>query len=159
MPTTSAPAAHLLDAWLRARVLRLRESTTRRCFPASVELTPPAADRTAEAACAWCYGNASTDHALRVDVLVRLLTDCRCRGVRTTFMVHVRPGPHEPGDHDFAWGCAARAAAGVTGVAVPGVIALGRWGWSDLDTGAQRSWVRLRRRGADARQNPSGDDG
>jgi hypothetical protein len=130
-------------------VLALRETTRRRLFPARVELVAADASETDDPLTGWTYGeqpDAALDHALRVDVLVRLLTHCGCQGARTVSLVHVRPGPHEPGDHDVAWAAAARAAAGISGVDVSASIVVSRWGWQDMDTDVQRSWVRLRRR-------------
>ncbi len=137
---------HPLDRWLRARVIALREATRRRVFPAGIELVAPAAGAEEPALAAWAYAEDAGDHGLRVDVLVRLLTDCACRGVPALTLVHVRPGPHEPGDLDLAWLSAARVAGPITGVEVPTVVVVSRWGWLDLTTDAQRSWVRARRR-------------
>jgi hypothetical protein len=135
-----------LAGWLRARVLALRASTRRRLFPAAVEVV--AADAAAGAAplAAWCYGAERCDHALRVDVLVRMLTDCRCRGVSRAVLVHVRPGTHEPGDDDLGWAAAGVAAGAISGVRLVAVLVVSRWGWHDLHSGDERSWVRPRRR-------------
>jgi hypothetical protein len=136
-----------VEAWLRARVLALRESTPCRVFPGRIEVVAAGATATDRALAGWTYGGADAlDHALRVDVLVRLLTDCGCRGAGTVNLVHVRPGPHETGDHDLAWAAASRIATGISGVEVERVVAVSRWGWRDVATGAERSWVRLRRR-------------
>ena len=129
-------------------MLTLRESTRCRLFPARVELVAPGASDADLPLTGWTYGDLpdhALDHALRVDVLVRLLTHCACAGARRVSVVHVRPGPHEPGEHDVAWAAAARAAAGISGVDVDRMVAVSRWGWRDLATGAERSWVRLRR--------------
>jgi hypothetical protein len=140
-PPTGPPAA-----WLRARVLALRTHTRRRVFPGTVEVVPHGLAAHAPPAAAWEYGREPGDHALRVDVLVRLLTDCGCRGLPLVHVVHVRPGPHEPGDLDLGWAAAATVAAGVSGTDVAGVLMVSRWGWCDLRTGAGRTWVRLRAR-------------
>jgi hypothetical protein len=140
-PPTDPPAA-----WLRARVLALRTHTRCRVFPGSVEVVPADLAADGAPAAAWEYGGEPGDHALRVDVLVRLLTDCRCRGLRRVHVVHVRAGPHEPGDLDLGWAAAASVAGEVSGTDVAGVLMVSRWGWCDLRTGAGRTWVRLRSR-------------
>jgi hypothetical protein len=139
--------AHPLARWLRARVAALRTATQRRNFPAAVELVTPAASPGAEPLATWRYGIEPTDHGLRVDVLTRLLTDCHSRTepVSTQVsLVHVRPGPHEAADLDLGWAAAATVAGAIAGVEVVTAVALSRWGWYDLRTGQQRSWVRLR---------------
>jgi hypothetical protein len=145
MARAAAASPHPLGRWLRARVIRLREATRRRVFPAAVELVAPGADAGDAPVATWVHDE-PPDHALRVDVLVRLLTDCRCGGLRVVSLVHVRPGPHEPGDLDLAWLAAARIAAQISGVELVTVLVLSRWGWLDLLTGAERSWARPRRR-------------
>jgi hypothetical protein len=143
--TTPAPAPPKpLARWLRARVLALRASTRRRTFPPTVELV--AADAAAGDAplAAWCYAGEDCDHGLRVDVLVRMLTDCRCHGVSRAVLVHVRPGPHEPADTDLGWAAAGSVAAAIADVELASVLLVSRWGWLDLVSGAQRSWVRPR---------------
>jgi len=152
LPAGDAEAEHPLAGWLRGRVAALRATTPRRTFPAAVELVAPCACAGADPEAAWRYGNERTDHGLRVEVLVRLLTDCRCRArtratrVTSVTLVHVRPGPHEPTDADLGWAAAASVAGAIAGVDVVSAVALSRWGWYDLRTGQQRSWVRLRAR-------------
>jgi hypothetical protein len=153
-PAAGTDAQHPLAHWLRARVAALRTATRRRTFPAAVELVTPDARAGTEPEASWRYGTEPTDHALRVDVLARLLTDCRCRlrqqvspratQVNEVTLVHVRPGPHEPADLDLGWAAAASVAGAIAGVEVVSAIALSRWGWYDLRTGQHRSWVRLR---------------
>lgn len=152
-PAADADAPHPLAGWLRARVAALRTATQCRTFPAEVELVSPGAGAGTEPDACWRYGCEPTDHGLRVDVLVRLLTGCRCRDARPTgppllstrvTLVHVRPGPHEPADVDLGWAAAASVAGAIAGVEVVSAVALGRWGWYDLRTGQHRSWVRLR---------------
>ncbi len=135
---------HQLASWLRARVAALRTATRRRKFPAAVELVSPAACPGADPLATWRYGAEPTDHGLRVDVLTRLLTDCRCRDAGPVSLVHVRPGPHEPADLDLGWAAAATVAGTIAGVEVVTAVAVSRWGWYDLRTGQRRSWVRLR---------------
>jgi hypothetical protein len=143
---------HPLARWLRARVAALRTATQRRNFPGAVELVPPDARAGTVPLAIWQYGAEPTDHGLRVDVLSRLLTDCRCRTAgqasprasAEVSLVHVRPGHHEPADLDLGWAAAATVAGAITGVEVVTAVALSRWGWYDLRTGQQRSWVRLR---------------
>ena len=77
-------APHPLAGWLRARVATLRSATQRRNFPGSVELVSPTAVAGAVPLAVWTYGAEPTDHGLRVDVLTRLLTDCRCRDAATS---------------------------------------------------------------------------
>lgn len=138
--------AHPFAGWLRARVITLRSATRRRTFPAAVELVAPGTPADDDALAVWNYGDESTDHALRVDVLVRLLADCSSRGVSAVALVHVRPGPHEPTDLDHGWAAATRTAAAISAVEVVNVLALSRWGWHDLVSGAERTWTRLRDR-------------
>jgi hypothetical protein len=144
-PSPAAPE-HPLAGWLRWRVIALRATTQRRVFPAAVELVVPDAPPGAEPLAAWVYGDEPTDHGLRVDVLVRLLTGCRCRGVSGASLVHVRPGRHDPSDADLGWAAGAAAAADIAGVRVSTVVAVSRWGWHDLASDAQRSWLRARDR-------------
>ncbi len=135
-----------LAGWLRDRVLALRASTRRRSFPSSLEVVAAGAAPGDAPHAAWCYGSEPCDHGLRVDVLVRMLTDCRCRGLSRVALVHVRPGPHEPADHDLAWAAAGTAAAPIAEVELATVLVVSRWGWLDLASGVQRSWVRPRGR-------------
>jgi hypothetical protein len=144
-PAVAAPT-HPLAGWLRSRVLALRATTRRRVFPASVELVPADATASTEPVAVWVYGDEPTDHGLRVDVLVRLLTDCRCRGVTRAGLVHVRPGRHDPSDADLGWAAASAAAEDIAAVRVSAVVAVSRWGWRDLASGAERSWERPRDR-------------
>jgi hypothetical protein len=154
VPMTAPVAAdvtpHPLARWLRARVATLRSVTRRRNFPGAVELVSPAAPAGTVPLAVWTYGDEPTDHGLRVDVLTRLLTDCRCRDTAQVSLVHVRPGPHDPADLDLGWAAAGTVAGAIARVEVVTAVALSRWGWYDLRTGQQRSWARLR-----ARQSPS----
>ena len=150
-PADDAATQHPLARWLRARVAALRATTQRRNFPATVELVSPTARAGTEPVATWRYGAEPTDHGLRVDVLTRLLTDCHCRAEHQdprlspqVTLVHVRPGAHEPADLDLGWAAAATVAGAIAGVEVVTAVALSRWGWYDLRTGQQRSWVRLR---------------
>lgn len=144
----SRPTAvvHPLAPWLRARVLALRAATRARNFPGLVELVPGGATATSAPTAGWTYGAERTDHALRVDVLVRLMTDCGLRGVRRVSLVHVRGGRHEPTDSDLGWAAAAGVAATISGVELATAVALSRWGWRDLASGEECSWVRPRAR-------------
>jgi hypothetical protein len=151
VPAADTGQQHPLAGWLRARVAALRAGTRRRQFPGTVEVVSPDAVAGTRPLAIWCYGAEHTDHGLRVDVLTRLLTDCRCRDPRDPVqactrvsLVHVRPGPHEPADLDLGWAAATTAAGVIAGVEVVTAVALSRWGWYDLRTGQQRSWVRLR---------------
>lgn len=144
--------AHPLARWLRARVLSLRDATVRRSFPGAVELVPAGSPPERAPVSRWAYDQEQSDHALRVDVLLRLLTDCAVRGVTRVSLVHVRPGWHEPGDLDLGWAAASGTAADISGVAVDSVLLVSRWGWYDLASGEERSWSRprSRRRGGPA---------
>jgi len=159
VPGADTAPQHPLAGWLRARVAALRATTRRRQFPGTVEVVSPDAVAGTQPLTAWRYGTEHTDHGLRVDVLTRLLTDCRCRDPLDPLdprgptparmqvsLVHVRPGPHEPADLDLGWAAATTAAGVIAGVEVVTAVALSRWGWCDLRTGQQRSWVRLRAR-------------
>jgi hypothetical protein len=140
-------STHPLGPWLRTRVLTLRGTTTRRLFAPSVELVAAVTPRDGQPVAVWRYAGQAQelDHGLRVDVLVRLLTDCAERGTTILSAVHVRPGHHdETTDLDHAWLRAAIAAADVSGTEVTTLLAVSRWGWHDLRTGAKRTWVRLR---------------
>jgi hypothetical protein len=145
------PAA--LAGWLRARVLRLRQSS-RRTFAPSLELArlePRARD---EPALVVRTGvQRADDHALRVELLNRMLADCEpvppedpldSTGGCRQALVYVRPGPPELGDSDVAWAAAARCQAGMTASHVERVLVLTRWGWLDMASGERRTWVRLR---------------
>ncbi|MDP9392222.1 MAG: hypothetical protein M3P89_12800 [Actinomycetota bacterium] len=126
--------------WLRGRVALLRRTTRCRHFPASLEVVAVGTAAGAPAAATWSADDTRLDHALRVEVLVRLLTG----RAHPLAVVWVRPGHHDPGDGDFAWLAASRVAADVALASVPAVVVVSRWGWTELVTGAQRSWVRLR---------------
>lgn len=153
MPETlPVPVAHPLARWLRARVLSLRDATVRRSFPGAVELVAAGSPPERAPVSRWTYDQEQSDHALRVDVLLRLLTDCAARGVTRVSLVHVRPGWHEAGDLDLGWAAASGTAADISGVAVDSVLLVSRWGWYDLGSGEERSWARprSRRRGGPA---------
>lgn len=125
--------------WLRWRVAALRASTRCRQFPATLEIVPVEHDAGAAAPVRWTLPGEPLDHALRVEVLARLL-----RPGQPLAVVAVRPGDPEPDDADYAWLAAACTATEVTGADVDAVVALSRWGWSDLLSGAHRRWRRLR---------------
>jgi hypothetical protein len=144
-PSAAAPT-HPLARWLRARVIALRAETRCRVFPATVELVPPDAGPGTGPLASWAYGDEPTDHGLRVDVLARLFTDCRCRGAPGVTLVHVRSGRHDPSDADLGWAAAAATAADIGGVGLGTVVVLSRWGWRDLVSGAERCWLRPRDR-------------
>lgn len=147
MPDTlHVPVTHPLAPWLRARVLALRDATVRRSFPGAVELVAAGSAPGRAPVAGWTYGKEQSDHALRVDVLLRLLTDCGARGVARASLVHVRPGWHEPGDVDLGWAAASGTAADISGVAVDSVLLVSRWGWYDLGSGEERTWARPRSR-------------
>jgi hypothetical protein len=150
--TLPVPVAHPLARWLRARVLLLRDATVRRSFPGAVELVAAGSPPGRAPVSLWTYGEEQSDHALRVDVLLRLLTDCAARGVTRVSLVHVRSGWHEPGDLDLGWAAASGTAGDISGVAVDSVLLVSRWGWCDLGSGEERSWARprTRRRGGPA---------
>jgi hypothetical protein len=154
-PRDRDASRHPLARWLRRRVLQLRASTRCRVFPGVVELVATAspsqagdsaADETVAAS--WVYGDQPGDHALRVDVLVRLLTAARTTASTDVSLVHVRPGRHDPDVLDHAWVAAARAAGDIAGVRVARVVAVSRWGWHDVGSAQHRTWVRPRRRAA-----------
>ncbi|MGH3366138.1 MAG: hypothetical protein ACRDOY_02950 [Nocardioidaceae bacterium] len=142
----SAPSSvgHPLARWLRARVLALRADTRRRNFPGCVELVTADAPPGAEPASRWDYDTEETDHGLRVDVLVSLMTDCTIRERAALTLVHVRRGHHEPSDADLGWASAAVVAAAISGVELTSTVIVSRWGWLDVRTGASQTWVRPR---------------
>ncbi|MPZ63582.1 MAG: hypothetical protein GEU93_20350, partial [Propionibacteriales bacterium] len=103
---------HPLGPWLRWRVAEVRAGTRRRIFPAVVEVVPSAGMPGSAATAAWEYGGEAGDHALRVDVLVRLLSG---RAGPLT-VVHVRPGWHDCTDPDMGWAAAGRVAGDIAQV-------------------------------------------
>ncbi|HEV8054881.1 MAG TPA: hypothetical protein VGP51_00165 [Nocardioidaceae bacterium] len=135
---TAGPTA-AFGPWLRWRVAALRGSTRQRRFTASVEVADAGRAAGLPAPAGWLCPAETLDHALRVEVLLRLLAP----GGRLA-VVLVRPGRHDPGDDDYAWLAAAPVAADVASAQLCAVVVLSRWGWLDLLTGEQRSWVRLR---------------
>jgi hypothetical protein len=142
-----------LAGWLRGRVLRLRQGSTRRNFASCLELVrlePGALD---ESPLVFRADTArADDHALRVELLTRMLVDCEpwpaegraeIGGDRHA-LVHVRPGPPQLADSDIAWAAAARCQAGMTTLHLERVLVVTRWGWVDVASGEHRTWVRLR---------------
>ena len=145
-PEPAAPPAQLA-AWLRVRTRRLRQDSIRRRFPAELEIVaavPP--EPTAPPLASWVGAGQADDHGLRVEVLIRLLAAVSADGAANSerALIHVRPGPPELADSDFAWWSAARCTHGIAGVDVVRMVALTRWGWVDVASGAVKTWARLR---------------
>jgi hypothetical protein len=157
-PADDLTVSVTLAGWLRARVLELRQTGRRQRFAPQLELISTVPDSpTAPALACRSAVEEVDDHALRVDLLSRLLACVdlaaaeagpgmlRTYPARGIALVHIRPGPPEPSDSDMAWLAATRCQAGMTAVAVSCALALTRWGWVELASGEQRTWVRLRR--------------
>ena len=155
-PAGALTVSAALATWLRGRVLELRQTGRRQRFAARLELVSTVPGSVEVLACRSSVEEID-DHALRVDLLSRLLmsVDLEQAGhapgvVLRRFpgpavaLVHVRPGLPEPSDSDIAWLAAARCQAGMTAVAVSCAFALTRWGWVELAGGERRTWVRLR---------------
>ncbi len=130
-----APAMQTWAPILRRRVQALRRSTTRRLFPARVELVATSGE------CLWVGDlTPQTDAELATELLSRVLA----RGT-PALLVLVRPGHHEEVvDLDQRWIAAAHAAVALTGCSLGGAVVVSRWGWQDRLSGAGRSWKRLR---------------
>lgn len=133
---------------LNTQVRELRCRTRRRQFPGIVDVYradtwPPRSERVVDGE------TESLDHALRVDLLAvtldRLLarTNDGTRGSSRVpvFLIHLRPDPCEPHDHDHGWWRALQAASDVAtssgprpvAVAPQTVYAVTRSGWLDIN--------------------------
>lgn len=151
-PVSAEPPSPALAQWLRGRVLALRQSTTRRRFPARLEVLPaePTRPDLAEVD-SWDDVTRADDHALRVDLLIRLLdrageaADSGGWPDRSTTLVYVRPGPVELIDSDLGWWSAALGTRGIAALTVVRLVTVTRWGWWDVASGGSKVWIRLRR--------------
>ena len=144
---SGAPPSAQLVRWLRARVARLRQDSTRRVFPSQLELVSEVpAEPTTAALVSRAHAAEADDHGLRVDLLIRLLDATPADGLayRRMALIHVRPGPTELADSDFAWWSAARCTHRLVAVEVVRTVAVTRWGWVDVPSGQRKTWARLR---------------
>lgn len=146
-PPELTPPPAQLAAWLRMRTGLLRQDSIRRRFAAGLEIVaavPP--EPTAPPSASWRGAGQADDHGLRVEVLVRLLAAVSADGAADAklALIHVRPGPPELADSDFAWWSAARCTRGIAEAEVVRMVALTRWGWVDVASGAVKTWARLR---------------
>ena len=143
---SGAPSPQLAR-WLRARVARLRQDSTRRVFPSQLDVVPEVpAEPTTAALVSRARAAEADDHGLRVDLLIRLLGEMSAGGPPDprVALIHVRPGPTELADSDFAWWSAARCTHRLTAVEVARTVAVTRWGWVDVPSGQRKTWARLR---------------
>jgi hypothetical protein len=142
-PAVTAPPPPL-SAWLRVRVLRLRQASVRRVFGARLEVVPECPpDPTWVTPCSAPVPQG--DHGLWVDLLARLAdAAAQAEGDRNLAAIHVRPGPPEIADADLGWWSAAGCTRGLTPAVVVRTVVVTRWGWLDVASGRSRTWARLR---------------
>jgi hypothetical protein len=141
------PPVPELAAWLRQRVLRLRQATRNRVFASVLEIVPAAPQCESAAPLAdWPDAELADTYGLRVEVLLRLLDRVdRSQLLRPEVaLVQVRRGPTELCDGDLAWWAAALGTRGITEPGVVRAVTLTRWGWLDVVSAQQRTWNRLR---------------
>lgn len=117
----------------------LRVRTRRRAFPTTVEVVSTTAYGVLPAepqVSASLPATVVTDHALRVDILVRTL---RCVTADVPQLVVIRSGPAAPVDGDLGWLAAWTVACGIAYRPAGTTWALGRYGFGDVTTG---TWTR-----------------
>jgi hypothetical protein len=138
VPLTAALDDHRRQL-LRTEVGRLRARESRRVFDRLVYVGVLGGPRSSFVLAA--RDRLVVDHALRTDVVGRLLDDTPpyCR---TAWLA--RPGRPDLHDDDLRWLAAARLAFGSHGRDLDGCYALTRTGWLDVAGDERRRWVRLR---------------
>jgi hypothetical protein len=133
MPDTPASSSsdHAVDwwtRWLSSRVTRLRGQTRRRIFATLLEVVEAPNDH-AEAIRRIPLVE-QMDHALRVDLLVRVLAGIDRR--RRHGLALVRQGQAELFETDRAWIPAVMVAADIAEAMLPQVGIVTRWGALDI---------------------------
>lgn len=134
-------------ALLRRLVLEHKAAERRHHFPAVLHLGGPGRPATGSVV-EDPAGPAEQhlDHALRCDILEALLKRASRRPDGRPLMTWLtRPGTLDIQDVDLAWLRAVTAVNGEAGRALPFVVVT-RHGWHDPQSGAGRSWQRLRER-------------
>jgi hypothetical protein len=133
-----APIDKLTHQVLRAAVLHLKESESRRRFPVSIHVGFPGHSRS------WtCLDGLLPDHGMRCDLALALLQPDR-DGAPTPYAWLTRPGSLSIHDVDLPWSSAFSWAAEACGVAA-NLVVVTRVGWFDPVSGVSREWRRLRR--------------
>jgi hypothetical protein len=134
-----------LTAALRREVGLLRRDERRRQFPLGVHVGRPGGPRTS-ARVPWPVPDLY-DAGLRLDLLDALLSNLE-DGIEDStagFSIWLtRPGTTEQHDLDITWWSSASHACSARGLAPSGFFVVTRYGWLDLDSGASRTWKRLR---------------
>jgi hypothetical protein len=129
--------------WLHERVCALRLRTRRRRFDTTVEIVGPTSYDDGPAgsvAIARIPVGEFLDHALRVDMLVRLLhRPAGHPAYDAPQLVVTRSGPAELDGGDLGWLAAWTVACGVADRPVGTAWALGRYGFADI---AEGRWIR-----------------
>lgn len=135
MATSSPP----LTAMLRAEVSHfIAAAGTRRVLPAQLHIGTPGGHRLTVA------HDSSYDAGLRADLIERMIDGLEAGSLSCSWIT--RSGPMAPGDADFAWSAAARAAFGRYGISYPGFFVITRGGWLHLETGQAVAHQPVRRR-------------
>lgn len=119
----------------------LRREEHRRQFPLGVHVGRPGGQR-ASARVPWPVPDLY-DAGLRLDLLDALLSRGEDVSEATSIWL-TRPGLTSPHDLDARWWSSAKHARSARGLRPCGFHVVTRYGWRDLDTGATRTWKRLR---------------
>ena len=135
-----APITLATHAMLRAAVIGLKESETRRSFPVVVHAGHPAEPHRTHR----MTTGSGWDQGLRTDVAGALLLRARAASAQPIAWL-TRPGALVLHDADAAWSAAFAAAFAEAGL-TPTFVVVTRAGWFDPVSGVRREWRRLRRR-------------
>lgn len=125
---------------LRREVGLFRRSEHRRRFPLGVHAGRLGGPRSS-AEVPWPVPD-HYDAGLRLDLLDALLS--RESDDTPTAIWLTRPGDVEQHDVDLRWRASAMHACAARGVTLTGFYVVTRVGWRDTETGASRTWRRLR---------------
>lgn len=137
-----APITLATHAMLRAAVLELKATESRRIFPVALHAGRPGERSHVHAASA----GSGWDQGLRTDVASALLLRARGHSPEPVAWL-TRPGALVLHDADAAWSAAFAAAFAEAGLP-PMFVTVTRLGWFDPVSGVRREWRRLRGRAA-----------
>ncbi len=130
------PVERTVQQLLRRAVVDHALAEHRRDFPPALQVGVPGIRvRRFEIA-------ASSDHALRTDVVEAMLRPAVAKGVVPLLWL-TRRGDTAPHDIDGSWASAVHAAGGELGLAL-GLVIVTRRSWHDPRTGVSRTWKRIR---------------
>lgn len=138
---SSSELSEPLAAGLRREVGVLRRAERRRRFPLGVHVGAPGAERSS-AEVPWPVPDLY-DAGLRLDLLDALLSSRLEPSPRFSVWL-TRPGVAQWHDLDHKWHASAMHACSARGITASGFHVVTRYGWLDHDTGAVRTWKRLR---------------